>query len=246
MAKQNGLGMTWWVGGVDLSGDTQSFGRIAGGVAPLDVTSIDLRAHARIGALHDAGIDAVSFFNPTAGAAHPTLSALPTGNVIVTAGVGTTLGYPAASLLTKQVDYAGTRAQGGEFTFSVPRQGNLYPLDWGVQLTAGKRTDTAATNGATVDQTTASTSFGWQAYAHVFAVTGTSVTLTLEDSANGTDWTPLTGGAFTAVTAPGPGSQRLAGGTTATVRRYVRVTSSGTFNPGVFAVAFTRNLTARD
>jgi hypothetical protein len=238
--------MNVWVGGVDLSGDTQSFGRIAGGVAPLNVTPVNKEAFERIGGLHDGGIDAVTFFNPSAGSAHPVLSALPRTDVVLTTTIGSTLGYPAAGLTAKQVNYDGTRAADGMLTFAVQSLSNTHPLDWGVLLTAGKRTDTAATDGTSVDLTDVSTAYGWQAYLHVFSVTGTSVTVTLEDSANDADWTPLTGGAFTAVADPGPGAQRLAGASDATVRRYLRATSSGTFTEAIFGVVFTRNLVALD
>jgi len=127
-------------------------------------------------------------------------------------------------------------------TFAVQALANGYGLDWGRTLTAGKRTDTTATNGASVDHTDVTTAFGWQAFLHVFAFTGTSVTVTLQDSADDSAWANLAGGAFTA--ASGITSQRLEGGRTATVRRYLRAITSGTFSNAVFAVVFTRNLTA--
>jgi len=244
MEKTSGLGDNLYVGGYDLSGDIGSLGKIGGGPAVLDVTGIDKAAMERLGGRRDGSVEWMAFFNPAAAQAHPVLSALPTTDVHVMYCRGTTLANPAAAMIGKQVNYDATRTADAALTFAVSAQANGYGLEWGVLLTAGKRTDTAATNGATVDQTTASTSLGWQAFLQVFAVTGTSVTVTLEDSADGASWAPLTGGAFTAVAAPGPGTQRLQGGATATVRRYVRATTSGTFNPGVFAVAFVRNTTA--
>lgn len=244
MSKSSGLGDNLYVGGYNLSGDVQALGRIGGGPAALDITDITQDAHERQGGKRDGGIDWTSYFNPASARAHPVLSALPTTDVHVMYCRGTTLGNPAACLIGKQIGYDATRPTDGSLMFALSAQANAYGLEWGVLLTAGPRTDTAATNGATVDQTTASTTLGWQAYLQAFTVTGTSMTVTLEDSANGSDWTPLTGGAFTAVAAPGPGTQRLAGAADATVRRYIRATTSGTFNPGVFAVAFIRNTTA--
>ena len=63
-------------------------------------------------------------------------------------------------------------------------QSNLFTLDWGRSLTAGKRTDTEASDGDSVDFGTGSTDFGLQAYLHVFAFTGTSVTVKLQESSD--------------------------------------------------------------
>lgn len=251
MSKASGLGDNLYVAGYDLSGDIGALGRISGGPAVLDVTGIDKSAHERIGGHRDGAIEFSSFFNPDSVAGgqstnqeHVVLSALPTTDVHLMYCRGTALGDPAACMIGKQVNYDPTRATDGALTFAVNAQSNAYGLEWGVNLTAGKRTDSSAANGTTVDQTTVSTSFGWQAYLQVFSITGTSVTVTLEDSADNSVWAALTGGAFTAVASPGPGTQRLQGGSTATVRRYIRATTSGTFSSAIFAVTFVRNATA--
>jgi hypothetical protein len=76
----------------------------------------------------------------------------------------------------------------------------------------------------------------------VFAVTGTSVTVTLQDSADNVTFANITGGAFTAAT--GITAQRLASpGATDTVRRYVRAITTGTFTVGNFNLMFVRNAT---
>lgn len=242
MAKQSGLGDALYVAGYDLSGDIGSLGRISGGTSPLEVTGINKSAMERIGGLRDGGLEYAGYFNPTAGQLHDRAGNLPTTDQIVSYFRGTAIGSPAASLVSKQLNYDGTRGNDGALTFSVSCESNAYGIDWGAQLTAGKRTDTAATNGTGLDQTTVSTSFGWQAFLHVFAFTGTSVTVAIEDSADGAAWAALAGGAFTAAT--GITSERIAGGSTATVRRHVRVVTTGTFSNAVFAVAFTRNETA--
>jgi hypothetical protein len=243
MGKTTGLGDNFYVAGYNLSGDINSLKKISGSLATLDVTDITQSAYERLGGLRDGAIDFTSYFDPATGMAHDALSALPTTDVMATYLQGTTLGNPAAVLIGKQVDYSPKRGTDGSLLFDVSAVANSYGLDWGINLTAGVRDDTAATAGATVDQTTVSTSFGWQAYLQVFAVTGTSVTVTLEDSANGTDWTALASGAFAAATpAASPQTQRLVGGATDTVRRYIRATSSGTFSDAQFAVVFVRNL----
>ncbi|HEY5986049.1 MAG TPA: hypothetical protein VIV12_06630 [Streptosporangiaceae bacterium] len=244
MPKSSGLGDALFAAGYDLSGDINSLGRIGGGPSTLDVTGIDKAAFERLGGRRDGGIEFVAYFNPDAGQAHPRLSSLPTTDVLLTYCRGTTLGAPAAALVGKQVDYAGTRTDEGALTFAVQTQANGYGLEWGDQLTAGKRTDSTATSPATgVDLVTVSTAFGWQAYLHVFAFTGTSVTVTLQDSADNSAFTSLAGGSFTAAT--GVTSQRLQSATrTDVVRRYLRAITTGTFSNAVFSVMFTRNETS--
>lgn len=245
MGKQSGLGDALFIGGYDLSGDIGSLGRIGGGPALLEVTGIDKSAFERIGGLRDGGIEYTSFFNKAAGQQHLRLSTLPTSDVILTYCRGTTLGNPAASIVAKQLNYDGTRADDGALTFDVANPANGYGLEWGRQLTAGKRTDTTATNGTGVDFGTGSTAFGLQAYLQVFAFTGTSVTVKIQESSDngvGDAFADVVGGGFTAAT--GTTSQRIATASGLTVERYLRVVTTGTFSNVVFAVNAIRNDTA--
>ncbi len=247
MAKQGGMGDNLYIDGYDVSGDVGALGRISGGPALSEVTGINKLAPERIGLQRDGNIEFTAWFNDatTVGAEgiHTVLRALPYTDRIVSYYRGTGIGSPAASLVSKQVNYDGNRAQDGAFSFGVSAQANGFGLEWGEQLTVGKRTDTTATNGTAIDLGSVSTSFGWAAYLHVFAFTGTSVTVTVQDSADNATFAALSGGAFTTVTARG--GERIAGGTTATVRRYVRVATSGTFSNAVFAVNFVRYLVAQ-
>ena len=240
MTKQSGLGDNLYVAGYDLSGDIGSLENIRGGIAMLDVTGIDKSAIERIGGQRDGTIDYTAFFDQQAGQAHPRLKLLPTTDQIMIYCRGTLLGSPAACLNAKQLNYDPQRTSDGALTFKVSAQGSGYGLEWGAQLTAGKRTDSTATSPVTgVDFTTVSTAFGWQAYLQVLAFTGTSVTVTLQDSTDNSAFTNLTGAAFTAAT--GITTQRLEGGRTATVRRYLRAITTGTFSNAVFSVMFVRN-----
>jgi len=242
VAKQGGLGDNLYVAGYNASGDVGQLSSIHGGPKPLDVTGIDKSASERIGGQRDGDIQFQVFFNPTVGLTHDKFAALPTADVIATYCRGTTLGNPAACCVAKQINYDGKRANDGAFTFDISVLANGFGLEWGLQLTAGQRTDGSATNGTAVDQVTVSTAFGWQAYLHVFAFTGTSVTVKVQDSADNSAYTDLAGAGFTAAT--GVTSQRLAGGATDTVRRYVRAVTTGTFSNAIFSVTFVRNLTA--
>lgn len=248
MAKTSGLGDALYVAGRDLSGDTQALGAIGGGPAVLDVTGINKSAYERIGGLRDGRIEWTSFFNDASGQAHPVLSALPTTDVHILYCRGTTLGNPAAALVGKQVNYDGSRAADGSFTFALQAQANGYGLEWGRLLTAGTRTDTGATNGSSVDFGTGSTSFGLQAYLQVTEFTGTDVTISLEESSDDAAadaFAAVTGGSFTQVTS-GPATERIATADDQTVERYLRVvtSTSGGFTSVSFVVAVVRNDTS--
>ena len=149
--KQSGLGDNYFVGGYDLSGDTNSLSSIASPLATIDTTGINKFGHERIGGLHDGDLQWVSYFDPAANQAHPVLSALPTADVGAMYCRGTAIGNPVASMVGKQINYDPTRSAAGDLTVKVQCQANGYGLSWGQQLTAGIRTDTAATNGTSFD-----------------------------------------------------------------------------------------------
>lgn len=244
MTKQSGLGDAFYVAEFDLSGDVGSLSSIHGGNSPLEVTGIDKSAYERIGGIRDGGIDWSSWFNPAASQAHPVLSALPTTDRILSYFRGTTLGDAAASMVAKQINYDPTRGEDGSLVFGVQALANGFGLEWGRQLTAGKRTDGGAANGTGVDDG-ASSAFGLQAYLHVFAFAGTSVTIKLQESSDnavGDPYADVVGGGFTTVTAPT--SQRIATAGNLTVERWLRVVTTGTFSNVVFAVNVSRNVQA--
>jgi len=237
MAKSNALGAQLYMDQYDLSNDTNSLGNITKSIALFDMTGIDKSAVERLAGQRDASIKWVSFLNKTN--AHTALSPLPTADRQFTFLHSTSLGAPAASMIGKQVNYDPTRDNTGKITIEIDAEANAYWLDWGVSLTAGKRTDTTATNGSSVDRTTTSSAFGAQFYVHLFALTGTNVVFTVQDSADNSSFTAITGGAFTSMTAVG--GQRIQTGRTQTIRRYLRVATSGTFSNAVFALQATIN-----
>jgi hypothetical protein len=250
VGKQSGLGDALYLHGYDRSGDIGSVDKVSGGAAPIDTTGIDKAAMERILGLRDGGIDYKAFFNPDAATGvHIRLSTLPTSDQIVTYCRGTTLGNPAACLVAKQLNYDPKRGNSGEINFDVSSVGNAYGLEWGQLLTAGKRTDTTATNGTGVDFGVGSPPlfngaglFGAQFYLHVFAFTGTSVTVKIQESSDngvGDAWVDVVGGGFTAAT--GITAQRLETARGQTVERYLRAVTTGTFSNAVFAVVANRN-----
>jgi hypothetical protein len=147
--KTSGLGQNCYVDGFDLSGDIGAIDSISGPNKPFDVTGINKSAHERIGGQRDGNAAFTAFFNPTG--AHPVLSALPTTDGSVMVATGTVIGSPAACMVAKQLNYDGTRQQDGSFTLKSEFQANAFGLEWGTLLTAGLRTDTTATSGASLD-----------------------------------------------------------------------------------------------
>lgn len=245
IAKTSGLGDNFYVGGYDLSGDTASLDEIGGGPALIDVTGIDKSAFERIGGLRDGRIEWTSHFNDALLHQHVALSPLPTADVQLMYFRGTTLGNPAAALLGKQLNYDWTRADDGKLSIKVRAESNGYGIEWGRSMTAGIRTDTAATNGTSVDFGTGSTTSGAQFYLQVFAFTGTSVTVKIQESSDngsGDAFADVTGGTFTAAT--GITTQRLETARGQTVERYLRVVTTGTFSDARFAVVAIRNDTS--
>lgn len=245
MAKTSGLGDNLYIQGFDASGDIQALGTIGGGPTLLNFTGINKSAYERQGGLRSGQFEMTTFFNTVAvtGGLHEKLSALPRTDVVMTYCRGTTLGDPAASLIGKQVNYDPTRGDDGMLTFGVSAQSNGYGIEWGRQLTAGVRTDTAATNGTGID-TVASASFGGQAYLQVFApFTGTDVTVKIQDSADNATFADVAGFAFTQITGGAPLAERIALGNTATLRRYLRVATvtTGGFSALSFSVNVIKN-----
>ena len=139
------------MGGYDISGDVNALDSIGGTQALLDSTDITQSAHSRIAGLRD-GMMGFTVFMDTANA-HPVLSALPTTDELMTfLSPPLAQGSPAACLNAKQVGYNPTRGTDGSLMIKVEGQGNAFALEWGVQLTAGLRTDTTGTTGANFDQ----------------------------------------------------------------------------------------------
>lgn len=240
MEKESGLGDYLFLDEYDLSGDTGAVSSISSPINPLVITGINKYAPERLAGQMDGAIAFQAWHNPTN--AHVKLSALPRTNVIGSYFHGAAIGNPAASLNGLQIGYDPNRGADGSLTLAVNLTASEgAPLEWGRQGTAGKRSDTTATNGASLDGG-AATTFGLQAYRHIFSFTGTSVTIKVQDSADNSSWADLTGGAFTAATAVG--SEQIATSATQTVRRYLRVITSGTFSQCTFAVNLIRNSTA--
>lgn len=245
MTKSSGIRSTLLVGGYNLGADIGSVSRIGCPVGVQDVTGLPSSARETALLIRDGMIDFAPFFNPATDRAHSVLSVLPTTDVQVMFLHRDTQGAAAACLVAKQVNYDGTRAASGELTFATNTTGNSYGLEWGTVLTDdGITTSGAAENLGSYDFGAAS-SFGFQAYMQVLAFTGTSATVTIQqssDNGSGDAFAAVTGGAFTAASAIG--AQRIATANDLAVERYLRVAISGTYSNLEFVVVVNRNATA--
>lgn len=243
MAKQSGLGDQLFISGVDIGADINSIGSLSTPRETLPATNITQSAEARFYGKRDGQAEFTAYFNDAVGETHATLKTLPRTDVHLMYLRGQGVGSEAVGLVGKQIDYAGTRGDDGSLLFNVSSQANAFGLDWCDQLTAGKVTHASAASTTGLD-TSASLAFGWQAYLQVFSVGSGTATITIEDSADNAVWATLSGGAFTNATAST--FERLqSSSATATVRRYLRVTTSGVFTNLVFAVAINKNQAAR-
>jgi hypothetical protein len=238
--KSTGMGAQVWVSGYDVGGSTNSLSRISGGPAPLVLTDVTQSAFERKGGERDGGMTLVSYYNVDAGASHAVYSPLPTADALVTYANGTAIGSPAASTMAKQIGYDGARGGDGSYLLTVDAQANGYGLTWGRLATAGVRTDTSAQAAAAVtafDQGSASPgAFGLVMFVHLYAFTGTSVTIKLQESSdNGADAYADVVGATTAALTTARQGLRIATGAI-NVERYLKVVTTGTFSNAQFAV----------
>jgi hypothetical protein len=243
MAKQSGLGDNFYIGGFDLSGDVGQLQRIAQPSELLDATAINKSARERIFGHKDGALEWQTFFNDAAGQQHLALRSLNRNtNLVAQYFRGTALGGPVAQMQGLQMNYDPNRGADGSLTIDLKALANGFGLEWGQSLTAGKRTDGGATAPASgADFVDVSTAFGLAAYLQVFAFTGTSVTFTIQDSADNAAFANITGlSAFTTVSAA-PAYERIeTDNLTRTIRRYMKVNTTGTFSNCIFAVSVIR------
>ncbi len=243
MTKSSGMGDQLFIAGYDIGADINSIGSLSTPRETLPGTDITQFAMARLFGKRDGQAEFTSYLDMADDASYEALSSLPLTSVHLMYLRGTTLGNPSIGLVGLEVNYDPTRADDGSLMFGTSVLSTGFGIDWCKQLTAGKVTHATATNGSSID-TTASASFGFQAYLQVFSVGSGTVEITVQDSANNADWTDLTNGAFTNAT--GRTAERIqSSSATATVRRYLRVITEGTFTDAVFAVSVAKNAALR-
>ena len=216
-----------------MSGDVNALSKVGGGPELIDVTSISSSAYERIGGRRSGVMEFTSHFNDDAARSHVVLAALPTTDVTAIYSRGATVGCYGAGTVAKQIDYGLALAANGALSASVSIQSNGYGVMFGQMLTAGLRTESAATNGASVD-TVASASFGASFFLVCTALGSGTPTIKIQDSADDSSFSDVTGATFGTVAALD--NEIVQTAVTATVRRYVRVITTGTFASLSFAV----------
>jgi hypothetical protein len=246
VAKTTALGDSFFVGSADLSGDVGAISSIASPRAIIDVSAINKSGYERLLGRADGSMAFNAFYNPSAGQAHPVLSAVGTVAGTVSAVVsffhGAAVGEPAASINGKQTDYQVAVAQDMSIALTASTMsGASIPLEWGEMLTTGKQTFSSSGTATKLDNAT-STSFGGAGYLHAFSIGSGTATVKIQHSSDDSTYADLI--TFTNVTAAT--SERVAtAAITTTVNRYVRVNATGTFTNLVAAVNFVRYATSQ-
>ena len=243
MSKQSGLGDQLFIAGRDVGADINSISSLSTPRETLPSTGITVSAMERLYGKRDAMAEFTSYFNDATDRIHEALKGLPRTDVHLMYCRGEGIGSEAFCLVGKQIDYAPTRGDDGSLLFATSVPSSAFGADWSDHLTAGQ--DTHAVGASTTGLDTAtSASFGFQAYLQVFSVGSGTASIDIEDSADNVSFAPLADGAFTDAT--GRTFERIqSSSATATVRRYLRVTTSGVFTDLVFAVAINKNRNTR-
>lgn len=240
MVVESAIGSRFFLDGYDISGDVgQGSCRFSG--SPLDISNITESGTRRLMGRKSGELNWNVFFNDATGQEHLALKAINRNDRYgMWAHRCAAIGDSAMAMRGKQMNYDWSLGADGGLIGSVQMLSTNMPgLEAGKLLTPGKRTDTGATNGSSLDGS-AATAHGLAAYCFLTDFTGTDITIALEDSANNSTFAAITGGSFTQFT--GVGAQRIQTGITGDVRRYVRVatTTSGGFSSATFVVMMVR------
>ena len=167
-------------------------------------------------------------------------STLPTGDRRVTWVEGTSIGNVGISMVAKQVNFDWTKNADGSVEGTVQCLGQGVTREDGEMLTAGVVTHSSATDGPSTQDS--ATSDGIAGYLHVFAFTGTSCTVAIQESSDNGSSDAFTAKA-TFAAASGVTAERITA--SGAVEAWLRVSSSGTFSNCQFAVMYRRG-TAED
>jgi hypothetical protein len=244
MAPKYGAGTSVWLdlvdasaffneAGIDISVETAETTTFQPGASPAWKAFIEGVASSKVTVkgFYDQVNDAALFGNVRDG-----------GSVLTYGPQGiAAVGDPARMVLVHDTAVAESSPVGGAVLVSAAFAGDAaVGLGWALHAMS---TDSGTTTGPARNDAAASTT-GWQAHLHVTAVTGspTSWTVRLQDSADGTTWADVAGGAFTATNVPA--AQRLVSAPGAPLRQYVRYVATvvgGTVPTVAFGLAYARN-----
>ena len=244
MAKKSGLGQEFYIHGYDLSGDVGSLDDVSGPRELLDITSINKSATERLVGRSSASLGFNTWFDDEAEKEHAALSGLVTTDRVVLWALGGSTGDVACAFPAKQLNYDASVGADGSLSFSVDCESNGVAMDWCDLLTDGQVTHSSAGSNTSRDDGAATTA-GMVAYLEIVDCdSGTPTVQIQESSDNGSSdaWTNCM--VFSSVGyASTPTAERST--MSGTVKRYLRVTTTGTFSNADFIVA-TRRGTAQD
>jgi hypothetical protein len=241
MAKKSGLGQQIFVHGYDLSGDVAAIDNASSPRELLDSTALNASGHERIMGLSDGNLAVSSWFNDATEQEHAAYKGLVTTDRVLTWAFGATRGDVAACLVSKQMNYNGSRGSDGSLSFAIDSQANGVALDWGNTLTTGKETHTAAAVSTSRDDG-ATTGYGLVGILSVTDVDSGTATVSIQQSSDNVTFATIL--SFVAVSAAAaPTAQRLT--LSGAILRYLRVSTSGTFSNCDFCMV-TRRGTLQD
>lgn len=240
MTVESAIGSRFFLDGYDISGDVGQIGTVRISNSPIDISNITESGMRRLSGRKGGEMSWNVFFNDAAAQEHAALKAINrTNRYAGWAHRCAAIGDSGIAMLGKQMNYDWNLGADGGLVGSVQMLSNGAPVEPGILLTPGKRTDTGATNGASHNFGGA-TAFGLSAYVFLTAFSGTDITIALEDSANNSSFAAITGGSFGQFT--GVGAGRIQTAVDGAVRQYTRVvtTTSAGFTSATFVVFLTR------
>jgi hypothetical protein len=241
MSVKSGISQLLHIQGFDLSGDVTSINDLASPRTVHDVPVLNAAGMKRILSRGDCHLNVTSWFNDATERAHDAFKTLPAGQRLCLYSMGGAIGDVAAMLQARQVGYDGSEGEDGSLSFTIDMAGD-GGLEWADMITAGQDTISSSGNESAVDQA-AQTTAGLAATLQIVSIASGTPTVTIMDSTNGsTSWgTIITFTAVAAAAAP-TAERKVASGT---IKRYLRITTTGSFSDLVLLVA-TRRGTAGD
>jgi hypothetical protein len=209
-------------GGYDISGYLRT-AQLSLSWNLADTTTFGSVGRTRIATTNTAALTTTGVWDPTQDSIINATSGVD-GTVVTYCPIGAgAVGNRAWLLYGASTTYTPTSEYDDAVTFAWDAESEALTVAGQVLHTLSE--DTNTTTGSGKDDT-AATSTGWTAWLHVTLVDGGSWVVKLEDSADNSNWSDVSGGAFTAAT--GVTSQRLTSAAGATLRRYVRCTATRT------------------
>lgn len=244
MAKISGLSEKFYLVqtgangvGIDCSGDIGSIDSASLTMADIDATGIDKTYHERLPGLVDAQLGYTAHFNPATGASFPLERVLMGADGAAIWIAGSAIGSAAYAIQGLNDTLPVARSGAGQLTVKPRFLSDAGVAGWGFVLL--NNTDTTGATHTAVDDG-ASSAFGAGLFVILLGLTGTNVTVTVEDSSDNVTFAAVTGLTVT-FTGSTTGYAYVETSGTATINRYVHVVTSGTFTSAQAVAVLLRN-----